>query len=106
MLYLYMFVFVCLFSMKRRHVAYIHNKLKKEYTMSRKEFEMTEAQLGVLMEASKPVPLIMLQCGMPSGAHENANNAWASLGRELHFNHMTVKPVSGKGTRFFTAIPT
>jgi len=73
--------------------------------VSRKEFEITEEQLDTLMEACKPVPMIMLQCGDPPSPQENANSAWKSLGSNLGFDHMTVQPVSGKGTRFFTAIP-
>lgn len=68
----------------------------------RKEFEMTEDQLAALLEACKPVRLIMLQCGQPSSPQENANRAWCSLGKEMGFDGMTVKP-TGKGDRFFTA---
>ena len=67
-------------------------------------FEMTQEQLDTIMNACKPVPMIMLQCGEPSSPQENANAAWASLGRELGFDHMTVSP-NGKGDRFFSATP-
>lgn len=70
----------------------------------RRNYEMSESQLKKLIDACKPVPLIMLQCGMPRSPQENANAAWAELGSELGFDHMTVKP-SGAGQRFFTAIP-
>ena len=69
----------------------------------RKEYEMTEAQLNTLLEACRPVPMIMLQCGMPKSPQENANDAWRALGEEMGFQHMTVEPVTGKGNRFFTA---
>ena len=68
----------------------------------RKDFEMTHEQLGKIMDACKPVPMIMLQCGTPSSPQENANRAWATLGEELGFIPMTVKP-NGKGDRFFSA---
>lgn len=67
-----------------------------------KNFEMTEKQLQKLMNACKPVPMIALQCGTPSSPQENANTAWESLGKEMGFDHMTVRP-NGKGDRFFTA---
>jgi hypothetical protein len=67
-----------------------------------KDFEMTQAQLDTIMTACKPVPLIALQCGMPSSPQENANSAWKRLGEEMGFNHMTVTP-NGKGERFFSA---
>jgi hypothetical protein len=68
----------------------------------RKEFEMTEEQLAKLMEASKPVAMIALNCGSPSSPQENANRAWAKLGKERGFLSMTVEPHS-KGYRFFSA---
>lgn len=70
--------------------------------MARREFEMTEADLAELLSAMKPVPLIMLQCGKPPSQQENANAAWARLGRRMGFQHMTVRP-TGKGDRVFTA---
>lgn len=69
-----------------------------------KDYEMTEEQLKNLMDACKPVPMIALQCGTPRSPQENANYAWESLGKELGFNHMTVRP-NGKGDRFFSAEP-
>lgn len=65
-------------------------------------FEMAQADLETLLEAMKPVPLIMLQCGTPRSAQENANAAWARLGEKMGFNPLTVRP-NGKGDRFFSA---
>lgn len=65
-------------------------------------FEMSQEDLEVILTACKPVPLIMLQCGMPRSQQENANDAWARLGKKLGFDPMTVKP-TGEGDRFFTA---
>ncbi len=67
------------------------------------EFEMTEADLSELMEASKPVMAIALQCGMPSSPQENANAAWARLGARMGFDPMTVKPSRNGQPRFFYA---
>lgn len=69
----------------------------------RREFEMTEEQLERLLEACKPVPLIMLQCGMPRSPQQRANDAWASLGRELGFDAMSVKHGDVTNARLFTA---
>lgn len=68
----------------------------------RKEFELSDEQLNRLYEASKPVRLIALQCGMPSSPQENANAAWKALGKELGFDYMSVRR-SSKGDKFFTA---
>lgn len=70
--------------------------------MSRDNFEMTQEQLDTLMNASKPVMMIALQCGTPSSPQENANAAWANLGKTMGFHPITVRP-NGKGDRFFSA---
>lgn len=71
--------------------------------MERQEFEMTEVDLTALMDACKPVAAIALQCGPVGSPQENANRAWAALGKKLNFDHMTVQPIQGKGDRFFSA---
>jgi len=71
----------------------------------RQEYEMTENQLATILEACRPVPMIMLHIIQPRSPQENANDAWKALGNEMGFDHMTVQPVSGKGNRFFTAEP-
>ena len=68
----------------------------------RKEFQMTAEQLEKIMDAGKPVPMIMLQCGTPSSPQERANGAWKSLGDELGFKYMTVQP-AGDDPHYFTA---
>lgn len=68
------------------------------------EFEMTEEQLAELLEASKPVRYIAVR-GRIRTPQEKANDAWARLGQQMGFNPMTVRPVPGKGQRFFTAEP-
>ncbi len=73
--------------------------------MDRREFEMTEEQHKALLSACRPTPVMFLSGGTPMARspQENANSAWAALGEELGFKHMTVQGVSGKGERFFTA---
>ena len=65
-------------------------------------YNMTDAQLATLLDSMKPVPMIMLQCGTPSSVQERANSAWKSLGKELGFDYMTVKP-TGNGDKQFSA---
>lgn len=71
----------------------------------RREYEMTEADLAALLDACKPTPLIAIHTGMPASPQENANRAWRALGHKRGFNYLTVRPVAGKGPRFFTAEP-
>jgi hypothetical protein len=68
----------------------------------RKEYEMTQAQLDAILNACKPVPYMVFGGHEPRSPQENANDAWAALGKELGFDHMTVRP-NGKGDRFFSA---
>lgn len=59
--------------------------------MPRVEYEMTEADLKILLSACEPTPCM--------------NAAWMELGRKMGFDGRTVRPISGKGNRFFTAVP-
>ena len=63
---------------------------------------MTQEDLDVLIKASQPVVMVMLQCGTPASPQENANEAWRKLGEKMGFDSMIVKP-SDKGNRFFRA---
>ena len=69
----------------------------------RKTYTMTEEQLNTLLDACKPTPVMYLSGGVPMGGapQENANRAWATLGEELGFNPMSVRP--GANQREFTA---
>lgn len=75
--------------------------------MIRQEFELTEEQFAKLLDASKPTPAMTDSHGnyLFGTPQENANRAWAALGTELGFDYMTVRPVSGKSNRYFTAMP-
>ncbi len=70
----------------------------------RQEYELTQKELDGVLEASKPVPAIMLHIGGgPRTPQENVNAAWQRLGEKYGFVWDTVRPVSGKGQRFVTA---
>lgn len=71
--------------------------------MTRKQFEMTDADLEKLLEACKPVPYIIVGGSGPRSPQERANDAWAELGNRMGFNGMTVEPIPGLGDRFFSA---
>lgn len=75
--------------------------------MSRREFEMSEAQRDRILAASKPVPAMFLSGGEPmfSTPQENANSAWQAVARELGFKWDTAQPVPGKPDRFVSAEP-
>jgi len=67
-------------------------------------FEMTDDQLAKIRDACKPTPVMFLSGGRPMGTtpQENANRAWAELGKELGFKPMTVRP-RGDNPRCFSA---
>ena len=71
----------------------------------RTEYEMTEGDFKKLIESMKPVPCIMVGNYSPPSQQENANSAWEALGKKMGFDYMTVRPIEGKGNRFFTAVP-
>lgn len=69
----------------------------------RKMYELTDKQRERLLEASKHVPLVALNAGMPASAQERANRVWREIGDELGFQYLTVRPAHRKSDRFFTA---
>ena len=66
----------------------------------RQIYQMTQEQLDELLEACRPVPCMKIGSYIPS-VQENANRAWAKLGKDMSFDAMSVKP--GKSQRFFSA---
>ena len=66
-------------------------------------FRMTQEQYDKIIEACKPVPMIMLQCGNPPSQQENANRAWERLGGEMGFDSKTVQATSGDDPLVFDA---
>lgn len=71
----------------------------------RTNYEMTQADMDRILNACKAVPYIVVGGHAPRSQQENANAAWAELGTRMGFDHMTVQPISGKGNRFFSAVP-
>jgi hypothetical protein len=73
----------------------------------RTDYEMTEKDLKVILDACKPTPVLFGNGGQSFGGsqQENANRAWSELGKKMGFDYMTVRPIQDKGMRFFTAIP-
>lgn len=71
----------------------------------RKEFEMTQEQLNRLLEASKPVPYMVFGGVEPRSPQEYVNNVWGNLAEEMGFDQWSVRPVTGKDQRFFSAFP-
>jgi len=69
----------------------------------RKEFKLNEEQYAKLIEACKPVPYMIIGGVEPKSQQENANDAWEHLGKEMGFEYMSVEPVRGKDSRYFTA---
>ena len=66
---------------------------------------MTEEHLEVLMDACKSTPVMKIGSFVGSSPQENANRAWKELGKKMGFDSMTVQPIQGKETRFFSAVP-
>lgn len=73
--------------------------------MTRSEFTLTGEQLAALVEASRPVPYMVIGGVLPPSPQENANAAWRRLGDEMGFDWRTVEGVDGDQHRF-TAVPT
>lgn len=70
----------------------------------RVEYEMSEDDYDKIIDACKPVVAIQVGGHSPRGPQENANAAWAILGKKMGFDSITARP-SEKGPRFFTAVP-
>ena len=68
-------------------------------------YEMTEENEKELLNTCKPTPVMRIGNYTGTTPQENANNAWKALGSKMGFDYMTVRPVNGKGTRYFTAVP-
>lgn len=73
----------------------------------RTEYEMSEEDLKEILDACRSTPVLFGSGGVNLGGNQqaNANTAWATLGRKMGFDSMTVRDIQGKNNRFFTAIP-
>jgi len=72
----------------------------------RVNYEMTEEDLKELLDACRATPVMKIGSYTGSSPQENANRAWRKLGEKYGFDFMTVRPIQGKGQRFFSAVPT
>lgn len=57
----------------------------------------------MIADACKPVMCIRVGGFSPRTPQENANAAWAELGKQMGFRPMTVEPILGQDDRHFTA---
>ena len=71
----------------------------------RTNYEMTDEDLKIILDASKPTPCMLIGSYTPSTPQENANRAWQRLGKKMGFDYLTVQPVNGKPQSFFSAVP-
>lgn len=72
----------------------------------RTNYQMSEADLKSLLESCKPVPYLVVGGHATSSPQENANRAWAELGKRMGFDSDTVQPLEGKSAMHFSAVPT
>lgn len=72
--------------------------------MARQRYTLTKEQYEKLLDACKPTICIKVGNSVGPSPQENANSAWCSLGNELGFDGMTVRPVEGTDLDF-TAEP-
>lgn len=70
-----------------------------------KKFTMTAEQYARLVDASKPVPMIALQCGPPPSQQDAANLVWMQLGKEMGFEWNSARPIQGESDLHFVAKP-
>jgi len=71
----------------------------------RVQYEMSEEDLTELLDAcSKPTRVMMIGDYRSPSPQENANAAWAKLGKKMGFDSITVRP-DPRGDKYFTAVP-
>lgn len=69
------------------------------------KYRLTDEQYSLVMEASKPVPLILLQCGTPSSTQQNVNVAWQRVAKEHGCKWDTIAPALDGDPHNFLAEP-
>lgn len=69
----------------------------------RRRFVMSQEQLDLLLEASKPVPYLITNGIGPASPRDCVNKAWRDLGEVLGFEWDSAHP-DGPDARIFTAI--
>ena len=61
--------------------------------MRKLKYRLTEADLQRIIDATRVIPLVVLQCGMPPpSTQERVSVVWRELGREHGFDPNTVEP--------------
>ena len=73
--------------------------------MNKKEYELNDEDFKLLLRACEPVPYMVIGGVLTSSPQESVSRAWRYLGDKMWFNYMTVEPVIGKSSKFFTAVP-
>ena len=73
--------------------------------MTTKEFQLSETDYNLLMDASKPVPYMIVGGFEPTSPRQKAEEQWKRIGKEMGFKWETARPVRGKSDIFFTAEP-
>lgn len=70
----------------------------------RKEFQLTREELAELLKASEPELALHLEYLCSSVNQRNIDEVWKKLARQYLFVWDSVRPVTGKGQDFFTAV--
>jgi hypothetical protein len=69
----------------------------------KKEFKLTEEQYERLIEASQPVPYLVVGGVEPMSPCRKAESIWMQLGEEMGFKWNTAEPIPGKNRLYFHA---
>jgi DNA repair exonuclease SbcCD ATPase subunit len=69
----------------------------------RAKYEMSDEDLKEILDACKPTPAMIIMGDL--SPQRNANSAWQNLADKMGFDWETVRPIDGKGNKFFTAVP-
>lgn len=69
-----------------------------------KEYKMTDEEFQAIMDISKDkTPVIFVGVWLGLGKQERANKFWEEMGKKHSFEYMTVRPIDGKSSHYFTA---
>jgi len=81
------------------------NSEHKNQCTHAKEYELTEEELKAILDACRAQPVIKIGNHWNGDTQESVNRAWQSLAAKRGFVWDSCQPVSGKGQRFITAVP-
>lgn len=68
-------------------------------------YHMTEDQMKLVLDASRPVPYLVIGGVPPRSPQENANSAWRAVAAEHGCKWDTIKPAGTGDERDFDAEP-